>query len=338
MTYEEVLENARKVLAPKCRVCPECNGLACKGEIPGCGGVASGRAFTVCREFFKTIKVEMDAVHPHFEADTSIDLFGHKFSVPFFPAPIGGMGLNYTNYLTEADYAKMICSGTHECGSFGFTGDGPKDDYFTSTIPAFKEVDGLAVPTMKPWELDKIKKQIRMVEEAGTMAFAMDIDSAALINLKLLGKPVTTKPAEELAEIASCTKLPFVVKGVMTAKSAELCKKAGAYGIVVSTHGGRILEDTPCPASKLQEIRAAVGKDFKIFVDGGIRTGADVFKCIALGADAVLIGRPYAIAAHGGGAEGVALYTKKIMAQLKEIMLMTDCPTLADITALKIRF
>ncbi|MCQ2586096.1 MAG: alpha-hydroxy-acid oxidizing protein [Treponema sp.] len=110
------------------------------------------------------------------------------------------------------------------------------------------------------------------------------------------------------------------------------------YGIVVSSHGGRVMEDNPCPASLVQEIRKAVGPDFKIIVDGGIRTGGDVFKCLALGADAVLIGRPYAIAAHGGRAEGVKLYTQIIAEELKEIMIMTDCRSLKDITSDKIRF
>jgi len=87
----------------------------------------------------------------------------------------------------------------------------------------------------------------------------------------------------------------------------------------------------------LPEIRAAVGDRLKIFVDGGVRSGADVFKCLALGADAVLIGRPYVIAAHGGGTEGVELYTRRIMAELREAMMMTDCRTLSDITEKKIR-
>ena len=87
----------------------------------------------------------------------------------------------------------------------------------------------------------------------------------------------------------------------------------------------------------LPEIRAAVGDKLKIFVDGGVRSGADVFKCLALGADAVLIGRPYVIAAHGGGVEGVEIYTRKIMAELREAMMMTNCASLADINESKIK-
>ena len=96
------------------------------------------------------------------------------------------------------------------------------------------------------------------------------------------------------------------------------------------------MDDTPAPASMIEEIRAAVGKNLKIFVDGGIRSGNDIFKCLALGADAVLIGRPFAIAAHGGREEGVELLAKKLGAELKETMLMTDCKSLRDINRSKI--
>ena len=80
-----------------------------------------------------------------------------------------------------------------------------------------------------------------------------------------------------------------------------------------------------------------MGDRVKIFVDGGIRTGGDVYKCLALGADAVLIGRPVCHAAIGGGAEGVAMYFEKIKGELHDNMLITGCNTLADITADKIR-
>lgn len=338
MTYQEVLSNARKVMAPKCRVCPECNGLACKGEVPGVGAIGNGAGFTECRTYLRNIKIQMDAVHENYEIDPSIELFGRKFDYPFFVAPIGGMSFNYSNYISEEDYSIMTVMGAKERGIFAFTGDGPHDDYFPATLPVIKAADGLAVSTIKPWAREKVLRRIQDLEEVGCMAFAMDLDSAALVNLKLQGKPAYPKSVEELREFASATKMPFVVKGIMTAKSAQKCAEAGAYGIVISNHGGRIMEDIPAPCSMVSEIREAVGDSLKVFVDGGIRSGADVFKCLALGADAVLIGRPYAIAAHGGGKEGVQIYTDKIASELVETMKMTDCQSLKDITIDKIRF
>ena len=87
----------------------------------------------------------------------------------------------------------------------------------------------------------------------------------------------------------------------------------------------------------LPEIRAAVGPEYPVFIDGGIRTGADIFKVLALGADAAMIGRPFAIAAHGGREEGISLYIQKLRKELAYIMLLTGCRTISDITTDKIR-
>jgi len=337
MNYNELLERAREKMAPNCRVCKECNGLACKGEIPGTGGKGNGNAFKICLDFLASVKINMDTIYKNEGQDTSISLFGRNFKYPFFAAPIGGMSLNYNGSITEAEYIEAIVRGTIKAGNAGFTGDGPADNLFLDSLPIIKEADGRAVPTLKPWKNDKVLEKIKMIEEVNAMAFAMDIDSAGLINLALAGKPVSAKTVEELKELTESTKIPFIVKGVMTAKGAIKAYEAGAYGIVVSSHGGRVLADAPATCAMLPEIKEAVGDKIKIFVDGGIRSGADVFKALALGADAVLIGRPYAIAAFGGGAEGVELYTEKIGAELRETMIMTGCKNISDITRDKIK-
>lgn len=336
MTYQEVLTKAKQNMAPNCRVCPECNGLACRGEVPGVGGVGNGESFIACREYLKKIRLRMDAVHEDYEPDTSIELFGRKFSAPFFIAPIGGMKLNYNGYMTEGQYAEMTVNGAVKEGLFAFTGDGPQEELFTESIAAVRAAGGLAVPTIKPWGREKLFERIADVKAAGCMAFAVDIDSAALINLRLMGKPSFTKSVEELREVAEESGIPFLVKGIMTGESAAKCADAGVYGIVVSNHGGRIMEDFPAPCSMLPEIREAAGDRVKIFVDGGVRSGADVFRCLALGADAVLIGRPFTIAAHGGGEEGIRLYAQKTAQELRGAMRMTDCRSLREISDKKI--
>ena len=337
MTIQAVWAKAREVMGPKCRVCPECNGKACRGEIPGVGGIGSGSSFTVCREYLNSVKVMMDLVYEPGEIDTSIELFGEHFDVPFFMAPIGGMDSNYNGYMTDEAFADMSIRGMVESGSLAFTPDGFYDSLFELQLPVIRNVGGKAVPTIKPWELPKMMGKIRQAEEAGALAVACDIDSCGNLLLKKAGKPVYPKSQETLAEIVKSTALPFIPKGIMTAASALRCAEAGCYGIVVSTHGGRVMEDAPAPCSMLPEIRGAVGDRLKIFVDGGIRSGMDIFKCLALGADAVLIGRPYVIAAHGGGQEGVVLYTQKLKNELHDVMLMTGCKSLSDITRDKIR-
>ena len=133
-------------------------------------------------------------------------------------------------------------------------------------------------------------------------------------------------------EIAREAGVPFILKGIMTAKGAEKAVQAGVEGIVVSNHGGRVLDDCPATEEMLPEIVEAVAGRAKVFVDGGIRTGGDVFKALALGADAVLVARPYVTAVYGGGAEGVACLTEKLGAELADTMRLCGAAALKDIS------
>ena len=101
---------------------------------------------------------------------------------------------------------------------------------------------------------------------------------------------------------------------------------------MVSNHGGRVLDQCPATAEVLEEIADAVGDSMKILVDGGIRSGTDVFKALALGADAVIIARPFVTAVYGGAREGVESYINKIGSELKDTMAMCGVASLAEIT------
>lgn len=337
MTYQEVLANAKTNMAPKCRVCRECNGLACRGEIPGVGGKGTGNAFVVNYEYLSKIKVNMDTIYENKGQDTSVSLFGKAFSAPVFAAPISGLSNNYNGYLNERTYAEALVPGCVQAGVAAFTGDGAPDHFLKDPLSAVQAAGGVAVPTIKPWAEETVFEKMDLALKAGAMAIAMDIDAAGLPLLAAAGKPVCSKSTEELAEIAAHSPVPFLLKGIMTADGAKKAVKAGVYGIVVSNHGGRVIDNTPATLEVLPEIKAAIGDQIKIFVDGGIRTGYDVFKAIALGADAVLIGRPYVVAACGGGAEGVTVYTRKIIAELQDAMKMTGCTVLNDISPDKVR-
>jgi isopentenyl diphosphate isomerase/L-lactate dehydrogenase-like FMN-dependent dehydrogenase len=329
--YKKVIENAKKITDFKCRICPECNGRVCRGEIPGVGGKGSGAGFTRNVEKLKEIKLNMDTIYHASEVDASIELFGKTFEYPIFAAPIGGLIPCYGEKLTDYEYAKAIVRGCKEAGTIGFTGDGVKDEYFLDPLRAIEENESLGIPTIKPWSKKEIMERLRASEGKNVPAVAMDIDAAGLAILAQFGKPVSPKSVDDLKGIIDSTKLPFIVKGIMTVKGALKAMEAGAYGIVVSNHGGRVLDHTPATVEVLPRIVQAVGGKMKIFIDGGIRSGLDVLKVLALGADAVLIGRPYAVAAYGGGAEGVKLYTEKIGKELKEGMIMTGCSNLKEI-------
>ena len=159
----------------------------------------------------------------------------------------------------------------------------------------------------------------------------MDIDAAGLPFLQGLTPPAGSKSVEELKQIVSWAQRPFILKGIMTARGAEKALEAGASGIVVSNHGGRVLDHCPATAEVLPDIVDAVGGKMMILVDGAIRSGMDMFKALALGADAVLIGRPFVTTVYGGGEEGVQLYVQKLKAELADTMRMCGAHSLADI-------
>lgn len=118
----------------------------------------------------------------------------------------------------------------------------------------------------------------------------------------------------------------------MTADQARLAMDAGAAAIVVSNHGGRVLDHAPGAAEVLPEIAEAVNGRIAVLADGGVRSGGDVLKLVALGADAVMIGRPFSIATIGGLKEGGMTYIDQIRSELLSAMVLTGCQRLADAT------
>lgn len=127
--------------------------------------------------------------------------------------------------------------------------------------------------------------------------------------------------------------IPVWVKGVLHPEDAVALKDRGVAGIVVSNHGGRALEEAPASLDALPAIRAAVGTDYPVLFDGGIRSGADVFKAVALGADAILVGRlqPYALSV--AGALGVAHMVKLLREELEVTMALAGCGSMVQIRA-----
>lgn len=129
------------------------------------------------------------------------------------------------------------------------------------------------------------------------------------------------------------TRLPVLVKGVLNPDDAWQLRDAGVVGIVVSNHGGRSLDSVPPSLAALPAIRRAVGPDYPLLLDGGIRSGTDIFKALALGADAVMIGRLQVYALSVAGALGVAHLLKLLREELEMCMALAGCATLADINS-----
>ena len=332
MTYNEVLEQARGDIGAYCKACPVCNGRACRNQIPGPG--AKGVGDTAIRNYDKwqDIRVNMDTLCAGGDIDTSFALFGKQFAYPFFAGPVGAVNLHYSEKYDDMSYNKVLVSTCAQEGIAAFTGDGTNPKVMEAATAAIGETNGLGVPTNKPWNLDTIKEKMELVHRAGAFAAAMDVDAAGLPFLKNMNPPAGSKTVEELAEIVKSAGVPFIVKGVMTVKGAKKAQQAGASAIVVSNHGGRVLDQCPATAEVLEEISRAVGDSMKILVDGGIRSGTDIFKALALGADGVLICRPFVVSVYGGGTEGVRAYIEKLGSELRDTMQMCGAHSLAEIT------
>lgn len=331
MEYSEVIKNARTCIGPYCKACNVCNGAVCKNTMPGPG--AKGVGDLAVRNYTKwqEVRINMDTICEQKPVNTEITLFGKKFSSPFFAGPVGAVKLHYGDKYTDQEYNDILVSSCAQNGIAAFTGDGTNYQVMIEATKAISNFDGMGIPTVKPWDLGTIREKMELVKKSGAFAVAMDIDAAGLPFLQNLNPPAGSKSVEELKEIVKMAEIPFILKGIMTPKGALKAKEAGVQGIVVSNHGGRVLDQCPSTAEVLPSIVEAVGSDMKVFVDGGIRTGTDVFKALALGADAVLIARPFVTAVYGGQEEGVAAYVQKIQAELKDTMAMCGAFSLDEI-------
>ena len=332
MTYDEVLKSARGNMGPYCKVCPVCNGAACKNQMPGPGAKGVGDNAVRNYQKWQEIRVNMDTIHENKPIDTSVELFGRTFKYPFFAGPVGAMTLHYGEKYDDLAYNNLLVDACAKGGIAAFTGDGTNAKVMEGATAAIKAAGGLGIPTVKPWNLETIRKKMELVKASGSFAVAMDIDGAGLPFLKNLTPPAGSKTEDELREVAEMAGVPFIIKGIMTRRAALKAKDAGAAAIVVSNHGGRVLDQCPATAEVLEDIVEAVGGRMKILVDGGLRSGVDVFKALAMGADGVLLGRPFVTAVYGGAAEGVQCYIDKIGGELEDTRRMCGANTISDIT------
>ncbi|MBQ8986257.1 MAG: alpha-hydroxy-acid oxidizing protein [Lachnospiraceae bacterium] len=338
--YAAVLENAKRTIRPICNVCKICNGVACTGYGTTnmyMGGKGANTAFQNNFRSLSKIRIKTDVIHESYTPDTSISLFGHVFSLPVFAAPIGKFlvdcKLDSPYFNNNELYAEALIRGCRAAGGMAWLGDNLQEGYFEGQIKTLKEYDGVGIPTIKPWaDPDLFLKRVHAAEAVGAIAVAVDLDSIGLSYQSTNAVGVRSRSAEELRDIIKQSPMPVIVKGVLSAKTAEKAASAGVAGIVVSNHGGNVIEHSENPCDVLPDIRQAVGPDLIVFADGAVRSGEDVFKLIALGANAVLIGRPYNVSVYGGGADGAEIYTRKIKWELENIMSLANCRSLQEIT------
>lgn len=300
-------------------------GFAC----PLCRMADGGDGFPVDGAYAANVRalddyrLNLRVLHDVTTPETGLPLFGMDLASPVLAAPMTGPCAAAEGGLNEADFAEALVAGTAAAGLAGCCADGPDDAVFTAGTGALARAGGRGLVFVHPWEDPELYRKMDAAEALGAAAFGLDMDAADLMAPLDGGRRLAPKPPAKLARLVKRCPLPFVVKGVMTPDEARFAVEAGAAGIVVSNHGALAPGHAPGVAEVLPWIAEAVKGRAAILAWGGARTGGDVLKLLALGADAVMIGRPFAIAAMGGGIQGVQELAGQISRELVRAMLAT---------------
>lgn len=336
MKYSELAAAARGNIGPYCKACPVCDGRGCRNTVPGPGAKGTGTVAIRNYAAWQDVLVNMDTLHAPFEADTACTVLGRELSLPVMIGPVGDVQRHYGKKYDTVGYNDCVLRAAELEGTLAWTGDGLDAQIMADSCDLISKLDGAGVVTVKPWDANTLDAKLAQALAARPAAVAMDIDAAGLPFLKGQNPPAGAKDEGQVAEVvAACHEegIPFVLKGVMTPAAAERAARAGADGIVVSNHGGRVLDGVLATALVLPGIADAVGDDLEVLVDGGVRSGLDVFRALALGAKACLVCRPFVVAAFGDGADGVSALLCQLKGELADAMEMCGAATVADIDA-----
>ncbi len=321
LTEREVLDKARERLSPTCHVCPECNGIACAGQLAGIAGAGTGVSFQNNFTALKRVKLVMRTIHGVTKADPSMTLFGQKISFPAVCAPMGPAATRFGKGISQEEWFDALVGGSAAAGTLGAVGDNltSRLEDVKRNLGVIERYKGKSSYNSKPIPNSTILRWVPAIEATGAAFLSIDVDSGP-------------KSTAELRELVRAFRIPVVVKGIMTPDDALRCAEAGVAGIVVSNHGGRRLDHTPGVADVLPSIVPKLkGSRLVVLADGCAHTGIDVLKYLAMGANAVLVGRHLLRAAYGGGVKGVALFLDNMRADLERAMVLVGAPTVSRI-------
>ena len=259
-------------------------------------------------------------------ADTSIDFLGAKFDSPIMTPAFSHLGnYNGREYTGLEEYSMAA----KECNILNFCGMMENDQF-----KKIADTGAKTVRIVKPYaDNGKVKDQMQYAESVGAFGIGMDIDHIfGHDGLDVVvGEDMAVQTMDMLRSYVELTKLPFVIKGVLSVLDAVKCAEIGAKAIIISHHHGRLPYAVP-PMMILPEIKDALkNTDVKIIVDCGISTGSDVFKALALGADAAAVGRSMLPSLEKNGSEGVREFIRYTQNELRYIMSFTGFAKVEDI-------
>jgi isopentenyl diphosphate isomerase/L-lactate dehydrogenase-like FMN-dependent dehydrogenase len=277
----------------------------------------------ITRDYFDSLLIEtryLDAVLP----TTEMTLFGESFRTPIMTAALSHLHNTTQNGMTI--YAQAAA----HSGAVHWVGMGSDEE-----LEEIVATGARTIKIIKPHADNReVLRKIEHAVKVGCIAVGMDIDHA--FNSmggydNIFGLPMKAKTTEELAEFVEAAGVPFIVKGVLSPRDAEKCLKAGCAGIVVSHHHGMIQYAVP-PLMVLPDILSAVSSSVPVFVDCGIESGMDAYKCLALGAKAVSVGR-HLMPLLKNGADAVAGRINEMTAELAGVMARTGVSALDKMDA-----
>lgn len=266
-------------------------------------------------------------------ADTKTTLFGETFSSPVLtPAfsHLGNYGGRELTGLEEYSLAAKECNILNFCGMM-------ENDMFKKIV----DTGAKTVRIVKPYaDNGKVRDQLKFAEEAGAFGVGMDIDhifGTTGYDI-VIGEEMSYQTTEMLYSYVESTKLPFIVKGVLSVADAVKCAEIGVSGIIVSHHHGRLPYAVP-PMMILPKIREALeGSKVTIMVDCGIASGTDVYKALALGADAAAVGRSMLPMLEKQGTQGVVKFLHDVENELRFAMSSTGASAVSDIDDTALHF
>lgn len=279
-----------------------------------------GNSNRITRAYLDQLMIEtryLDSESP----DLTFQLFGETF-----PSPIMTAALSHLDHFMFPGAAQALAEGARDAGALLWYGMAHEEE-----IDRLASSGARMIEVIKPYsDRQIIARKIAHAEQKGLLAVGIDIDHAFGEGGEkdvVSGEEMTALRTAELEEICRSTKLPVIIKGVLSVKDAEKSLGAGAAGLLLSHHNNRIEYAVP-PAALLPEIADLVQGQVPVFVDCEIQTGMDAFKMLALGASGVCIGRPLMTAIKQNGAEGVRDYLLKANRELGKAMAFTGCTNL----------
>lgn len=282
-------------------------------------------ANVITQKYMDSILIE-EKIIDSVVADTRAEFLGGTFSMPVMMPAFSHLKSFNGRELTGLEEYSIAAKNSN---ILNFVGMMENDMFGKITATGAK-----TVRIVKPYDDNaKVRDQMQYAESAGAFAIGMDIDHifGETGTDICVGEKMAIQTADMLRSYVESTKLPFIVKGVLSARDAVTCAQIGVKAIIVSHHHGRMPYAVP-PMMVLPEIREALeGRDVKIIVDCGIESGADVYKALALGADACAVGRSMLPSLEKDGTAGVEAFLTKVKNELRFIMSNTGFAKVSDI-------